>query len=573
MKHTIVLLIILALLHPFVQTEAQTPAFPGAEGHGRYTTGGRGGTVYYVTSLADSNTPGTLRYALTRSGARTILFAVSGTIWLNSSLSIKNGNLTIAGQSAPGGGICLAGFPLSVDADNVIIRYIRCRMGDLKDVNADGADALGGRRHKNIIVDHCSVSWSTDECCSFYENADFTMQWCLISESLNYSQHSKGAHGYGGIWGGMKASFHHNLMAHNKSRVPRLGPGETSTPTNEWCDIRNNVYYNYAGEGCYGAEAMHVNIVNNYYSPGPAGNTLNATKKGRIIAIDKKIDNSFPAIDQVWGTFYIAGNTVEGHVNATNDNWTYGVYNQIHSKYGTLTQADKDALRLSQPLATGVITTHTPEQARDQVLAYAGCSLVRDALDTRIIEEARTHTAAFTGVQSKLPGIIDSQQDLKPAGAGAEWSAWPDLVPGTPVTDTDLDGLPDGWLENNHPGKTATDRNDEGYTYLEIYLNGIVSEITEKQNQGGTLSGIQSVEKSREGITCYTDALAGTLTVRAEKTIRKIELFTITGQKIYSMAVENTSKTIQLQPIAPGIYIVKAILHDTPEAIAVKVMI
>jgi pectate lyase len=486
MKSAIFFLFLTAFALPFLTMEAQTPAFPGAEGFGRYASGGRGGAVYFVTTLADDGSPGSLRHAVSQPEPRTILFAVSGTIRLNSRLSIQHGDLTVAGQSAPGAGICLAGFPVSVDADNVIIRYIRCRMGDLNDVSADGADALGGRRHNNVIIDHCSVSWSTDECCSFYENSNFTLQWCLISESLNHSQHSKGPHGYGGIWGGMKASFHHNLMAHNKSRVPRLGPGATSTPTNELSDVRNNVYYNYNGEGCYGAEAVHANIVNNYYKPGPAAFSFSRIKRGRIISIDKKIDNSFLAIEQVWGTFYIAGNYVEGHPAASADNWKYGVYNQINPRYGALSPAEKTALRLAEPLPTDVITTHTPQQAYEQVLAYAGCSLVRDALDARIVEETRTNTAAFTGRQSKLPGIIDSQQDLKPSGAGRDWSAWPPLASETPLPDSDRDGIPDRWLETHYPTKTAADTNEEGYTYLEIYLNSLVSEITEKQNQDGT---------------------------------------------------------------------------------------
>jgi pectate lyase len=564
---------ILALLFVSLFAQAQTPAFPGAEGHGRYTSGGRGGTVYYVTSLEDNNNPGSLRYAVTRSGARTVLFAVSGTIWLNSSLSIRNGNLTIAGQSAPGNGVCLAGYPVSVDADQVIIRYLRFRMGDLRDLNADGTDALGGRRHKNIMIDHCSVSWSTDECCSFYENSNFTLQWCLISESLNFSQHSKGAHGYGGIWGGHGASFHHNLMAHHKSRVPRLGPGATSTPSNELCDIRNNLYYNYAGEGCYGGEALHANVVNNYYDPGPAGQSLNSTKKGRILAIDKKIDNSYPAIDQVWGTFFIDDNIVLGHANASADNWTYGVFNQIHSKYGTLTQDEKDALRLSEPLPTNVITTHGAEQAREKVLDYAGCSLIRDALDARIVEEARSRTATFSGAQSALPGIIDSQQDLRPTDAPDNWSAWPDLASDAPpVTDTDGDGIPDGWLERHYPGKTANDRNDEGYTFLEVYLNGLVSEITEEQNRGGSISSLKTTGGSQSTITHFIDPHTKTLTVRAEKAIQRIDLFSATGQRVYSSPVSSDKeKTVNLSKIPVGIYLARISLQSARQPVVLKI--
>jgi hypothetical protein len=394
------------------------------------------------------------------------------------------------------------------------------------------------------------------------------MQWCLISESLNYSQHSKGAHGYGGIWGGMKASFHHNLMAHHKSRVPRLGPGATSTPTNELCDVRNNVYYNYNGEGCYGAEAMHVNLVNNYYKLGPAGSSLSSAKKGRIIAIDKKIDNSFPAIDQIWGTFYIAGNVVEGQPNATADNWT-GV--QFNSKYGVVSPEDRAAMRLSEPLATDVVTTHSAEQAYEQVLKYAGCSLVRDAIDNRIIDEALSNTATFKGVQSNLPGIIDSQQDLKPEGAGADWSPWPDLAAGTSPTDSNNDGIPDGWLETRFPGKTSTECDDDGYSYLEVYLNEIVSEITEKQNQGGNVLAFHPIRKNEERISCYVNTLSKTLTVRCKETIGQLDIFSTDGKKVYSLASSGREETIRLASLPSGIYIVKTVSGADAIASAVKI--
>jgi hypothetical protein len=542
---------------------AQTPAFPGAEGHGRYATGGRGGTVYYVNSLEDTETgsvlnrEGTLRWCIKRSGKRTVLFKVSGTIFLNSALKITNGDLTIAGQSAPGDGICIAGYPVEVNADNVIVRYLRFRMGNERDINEDGADALGGRYHRNIIIDHCSVSWSTDECCSFYQNTNFTLQWCLISESLNFGGHTKGEHGYGGIWGGFGASFHHNLMAHHKSRVPRLGPGENSTPTNELCDLRNNVYYNYNGDGCYGAEAMHANIVNNYYKPGPA-NTMNSAKRGRIIAIDKKIDNSYPAINDVWGSFYIDGNVVDGHANATNNNWTYGVYNQIHSKYGTISQATKDSLRLPEPLATGVVTTHTAEDAYRQVLLYAGCSLHRDPIDARIVEEVRTNTATYRGAKANRPGIIDSETDLKPAGAGAGWSPWCALAAGTPPEDSDRDGIPDGWLDDNYPGKTATMLDEAGYTCLEIYLNSLVAEITGNQNNNRITSALPaSADVERPGIRCHTDSSTGILTVWSDRPIDRIDLFSLSGVNVHSSRSGRQEEAINISALPSGIYLLK----------------
>lgn len=219
-------------------TEGKLPAFPGAEGFGRYTVGGRGGKVYHVTTLQDGEQEGTLRYAVNQEGARTVVFDVAGTIFLNSPLRIKQDSLTLAGQTAPGQGICIARYPITVKANHVIMRYLRLRVGNEVKGEPDG---LGGTDQKNIIIDHCSISWSVDETCSIYGNENTTVQWCIISESLNHGGHVKGAHGYGGIVGGDHASFHHNLMAHHVSRVPRLGP-RPGTQTREYVDVRNNVY-------------------------------------------------------------------------------------------------------------------------------------------------------------------------------------------------------------------------------------------------------------------------------------------------------------------------------------------
>ena len=518
---------------PITMEAVEFAAFPGAEGHGRNATGGRGGKVHIVTSLADDGTKGTLRYGIEKvSGARTIVFQVSGIIHLKKELKIREGNLTIAGQTAPGDGICLAGWPVSLgdNVDNVIVRFLRFRMGDKeKGISADGADAFGGRYGKNIIIDHCSMSWCTDECVSFYNNENFTLQWCIISESLRLSGHTKGPHGYGGIWGGMKASFHHNLMANHDSRNPRLGPGTKSTKDNEIVDMRNNVIYNWCGNSCYGGEAMHVNIVNNYYKPGPATPT-GTSKRGRIIAIDKKISDSdkqsYPAIFDTWGNFFIDGNVVDdGRINgeddyqrcvrATNDNWTYGVYNQFDKKY-TITDDVKQRLKRTAPVATETVTTHSARDAFEQVLKYAGCSLKRDDIDTRIVEETRTGTAQFIGKNEhnglgdepcpngpcehcdkgiihwksqNYPkgGLIDSQKDLKPSGAGSDWNAWPTLKSLPQVTDSDNDGMPDEWETANglNPNKyDANGRNlSTAYDNIEVYINSLVETITNTQNK------------------------------------------------------------------------------------------
>lgn len=449
--------------------EEEPFAFPGAEGFGRNATGGRGGKVIYVTSLSDDGTVGTLRHAIKQSGRRYILFKVSGTIKLTSRLDIKNGDVTIAGQTAPGDGITLRDFPVTISADNVIIRFLRFRMGDEAQQEAD---ALGSRFHKNIIIDHCSMSWSTDECVSFYANENTTVQWCVVSESLKNSVHDKGSHGYGGIWGGRKASFHHNLLAHHDSRNPRLGEeaGKAFALT-DLVDLRNNVIYNWGANSAYGAEAMNVNIVNCYYKPGPA-----TSKKERIIAIDKNLDPG-AEVYNTWGKFYIDGNYMDGSARATNDNWTYGVYNQFHDKYGVVSDNDKSAMRIATPHPVeNNVTTHTAQEAYVKILEYAGASLIRDAVDIRIINDVRDGTFTAPGSNGSKNGIIDSQTDV---------GGWPELDSIEPPVDSPGDGMPDAWkIERGlDPAKAEANGRDlsTAYDNVEVYINSLVGEIVKRQ--------------------------------------------------------------------------------------------
>jgi hypothetical protein len=414
-------------------------AFPGAEGFGKYTTGGRGGKVIMVTNLNDDG-PGSLRKAIQVKEPRIIMFAVSGNIELASPLSINYGNVTIAGQSAPGYGICIKNYGLHVGADNVIIRFLRFRLGDEKKYEGD---AIGGTKgNSNIIIDHCSISWSTDECASFYRNKNFSMQWCIVSESLNNSIHAKGAHGYGGIWGGMKASFHHNLLASHSSRLPRFS-GSSTTPNSpdELVDFRNNVIYNWMENNTYGGEKGRYNMVNNYYKPGPA------TKKSRLAQI---VNPSSPL-----GKFFIAGNYLYGNEGVTADNKTGVKANHL------------DSVFVDRPFETEAIREQSAEQAYKLVLAGAGASFRRDAVDVRVVEEVRTGKS-LSGKNRN--GIIDSPKDV---------GGWPVLASLPPPADADQDGIPDAWekdhgLNANDPADAGKQTVQQGYDNVEAYLNSLV---------------------------------------------------------------------------------------------------
>ena len=365
---------------PHEDVHAEALAFPGAEGGGMYTTGGRGGKVIHVTTLADSGT-GSLRAALNESGARTIVFDVAGIIELKSALTIKNGNVTIAGQTAPGDGICIKNYELKFEnADNIIIRYIRFRMGDEAKREAD---ALWGRYNRNIIIDHCSMSWSTDECSSFYANEYFTMQWCILTESLRNSVHGKGKHGYGGIWGGKNASFHHNLLANHDSRNPRIDHpqiyGNYVETHRGNVDYRCNTVYNWGSNLTYGGEDGWFNIVNNYYKPGPAS----SDRKYFVDAYGSYVKDGTTYADS-YPQMYLSGNmnTKYPELGAANDAST--IYWHNGSGYGNYNSLLRTSLKIDGPQQKAVYTTtHSAEEAFDMICQYAGASLVRDIVDER----------------------------------------------------------------------------------------------------------------------------------------------------------------------------------------------
>jgi len=440
-------------------------AFPSAEGYGKYTAGGRGGVVYEVTNLHDAGA-GSLRAALEAQGARTVVFRISGTIALKSDLEITNSHVTIAGQTAPGDGITLRGYPLVIHANEVIIRYIRVRLGD---ESGEASDAISSRYTNNLILDHVSASWSIDETISIYHCKNITVQWSVISESLYESNHSKGSdHGYGGIWGSNYSSYHHNLIAHHSSRNPRFASGSGNT------DYRNNVLYNWGFHATYGGEALqqksdkyiftNINMVANYQKAGPA--TVPGEISHRIVqpwSRNKAAD---------YGKWHVSGNHIEGNAWVSANNWLGGVQPQGGSKYLA-------GLKLDKPWPAMAIKQHTPTEAYAAVLENAGANLPkRDSVDLRIIDEVKNGYATYEGSSyekdhkvsnpSKKSGIIDSQKDV---------GSWPVLRSLPAPADHDHDGMPNDWeLANGLNPNNANDRNtidSYGYTMLEKYLNGI----------------------------------------------------------------------------------------------------
>ncbi|WP_346857806.1 pectate lyase [uncultured Draconibacterium sp.] len=459
MKKTILISLISILF--LSNSWAQQLAFPTAEGYGKYTVGGRGGEVFEVTNLNDSG-EGSLRAAVDASGPRTVVFQVSGNIELESPITIRNPFITIAGQTAPGDGICLKNHPLNIDADQVIVRYIRVRPGD---VSGNDYDAISSRYTKHVILDHLSASWSIDECVSVYHCDSITIQWCLIAESLYGSNHIKGHHGFGGIWGSNYGTYHHNLLADHSSRNPRMASGSGYT------DYRNNVIYNWGYQSCYGGEAFQTgndkfnfsrfNVVANYYKPGPA------TRPGEVA---HRIANpGYRNETNDFGKWYIADNLVEGNDQVSLNNWDGGVQ----------TKVSFDKIKMDEPWPSMTINQQKAKEAYQSVLENAGAVLPkRDAIDSRIINDARNGTATFEGSTykkeqevadaSKICGIIDSQNDV---------GGWPVLKSLPAPLDTDHDGMPDSWEKKNglNPND-ASDRNkiaENGYTMLEIYLNDI----------------------------------------------------------------------------------------------------
>lgn len=448
------------------------------EGGGASVTGGDGGTIYRVSRLDDAKDPntggpmaGTLRYAINQSGARRVIFTTSGTIHLNSELRIRTGNITIDGQTAPGDGICIADYPLIINASNVIVRFIRVRLGDVSNTESD---AVSVNNATGVVLDHLSCSWSVDECVSCYGNTNFTMQYCIVSESLRNSIHDKGSHGYGGIWGGTNASFHHNLLAHHDSRNPRFDHSYVNNTCYGPIDYVNNVVFNWGGNSTYGGEgydqARKINMVNNYYKYGPI-----TGKKTRLVDPTVSCEFCSDGHTLIPGKFFLSGNYMFGSPEVTADNWKGSTQQGANVKATTRWTSGLTALKNEQ----------TAEAAYETVLDKAGCSLVRDAVDLRIVNDVRNGvvrdgvtvtSSTVTGSNKKNPskgGLIDTQSDV---------GGWPELQTADKPQDTDYDGIPDEWerqfgLNPSDPLDARTITLVSGYTNLEVYLRHLVRNL------------------------------------------------------------------------------------------------
>ncbi len=415
------------------------PAFPGAEGFGAMTPGGRGGRVLFVDNLDDSGA-GSFRAACEASGPRIVVFRVGGTIQLRQPITVRNPYLTIAGQTAPGDGICLRDYTFGIETHDVVVRYLRSRLGDVTAQEADCIDLLNGAH--DCILDHCSATWSIDECLSTSgHDRNCTIQWCLIGESLNHSKHSKGAHGYGSLAradGPM--SWHHNLWIHNDARNPRLGDAYDRPPSPTF-DVRNNVIYDFGGTASGLTQGHWVaNYVGNYIRPGPS-----STAKTPIHIGNKPKDSDI--------TFYLRDNVFEGHADFTADNAKFVDAYVIDGKTQVKT--------VDQPFEMAPVTTVAGRDALELVLASVGASLpVRDPVDTRLIGHVRTRGGK----------LINSQ---------AEVGGWPELKSGPVPVDSDRDGMPDAWEAahglNPHDATDGAKLASSGYSHLEEYLNDLAA--------------------------------------------------------------------------------------------------
>lgn len=521
-------------------------AFPGAEGFGKYTSGGRGGKVVYVTSLADDangTTEGTLRWAVQQYPGEplTVCFAVSGEIRLVKDLRINRKNYTIAGQTAPGVGVVITHNKVNCGgSQNFIIRNIRFRIGR-NDVKGDivTQNAFGAENCSDYIIDHCEFGWSTEENMNTYDSHFITVQYCIVHEGLNSSGHPKGARGYGCQWGGSPASYHHNLLANNNKRSCRFN-GAQSNDYVVYLDYINNVNYNFEGgsNGCYGGEntanlaageynglnsAHECNFINNYYKKGP-----NTTNTKLFVSVEKARSGATS-----WGPskWYFSGNVFDGVETATADNWSavnIKGYTKEESRVDTLIRPATPWWRWTTDSVYGrydfdmyayaVSDYETAADAFETVLDTAGC-FPRDHIGKRLVTDTRNGTYTYVGAKTGKKGIIDTEEDAE---------GFYDYTVVAPLLDTDLDGMPDEWEIANGCDPNTPDNNvrhASGYTMLEMYLDYA---MTHKQPMDDGYQEPQGVENvQRNNIPCIKILRDGQLLIQ-----RGDRIYTVTGLEV-----------------------------------------
>ncbi len=585
LKNIVKIGMILLIALSVKESNAQLIAFEGAEGYGRFATGGRGdgtnGYVIAVTSLEDDaeNPPvGSFRWALKQGYTTkthpilgeytvplplTVVFKVGGVIYLDGELRVSRSNVTIAGQTAPGDGICFAGGTVNFSGSrNVVVRYIRSRPGDILNEETSAFRIENGG---NFIIDHCSFSWAIEETTHFSSNENTTVQWCIISESLYNSIHKKGQRGYATQWGGEYASYHHNLLAHHNSRMPRIN-GSNSNDIESLVDYRNNVNFNWMNSGAfYGGEweatkgkgFCYTNVVNNYFKPGPSNSSASYFAYPSYNRSGVEVDG--------YAGWYFDGNIMEGHADKTENNWL-GVSSSAVGGIENI-KSEVEFIKTDGELEQYENYTQSAEEALESVLTSVGAIYPkRDAHDTRLIAEFKgeveiqrySYATAdhSTPTVPKSYGIIDSQNNLvseeDQSNGVTPWDVYETLAADTAPDDADEDGIPDSWETEN--GLNPEDKTDaislmkSGYTYLELYFASLVGE---------SLPTSKKVIKKELTVNVYPNPADSQARVVTHQEINSVDIYNLSGVCIKRHCYNTMDGIVRLHGLEPGPYFLR----------------